>query len=75
MSPTRAHELVVRMAPIVARAMTDAGHLAQVVPWEHRGTCRHDACTPDCLAAQQVATDLLEYLKETQTMAHEEVAG
>lgn len=63
---SRERALLIRLAPIVARAMTEAGHLAQIVTQEHRGNCSVKGCTPDCLEAQQVAVDLRAYLKETR---------
>ena len=59
---TDAETLVRRMAPFLRRAMTDAGHLAQVVTQEHRGGCSWRACSPACLEAQAVCMALAEYL-------------
>lgn len=49
------YELIQRLIFYLDRAMTTAGHLAQVVPWEHRGNCPHDRCTPECIEARELS--------------------
>lgn len=57
-----ADALVRLMAPIVVRAMTDAGHLASIVTQEHRGGCSWRACSPGCIEAQTAVAELAAYL-------------
>ena len=54
--------LILRLARLVQRGMTGAGHLAQLVPQEHRGNCTHLACTPACLEAGDLLRTVEPYL-------------
>lgn len=49
------HLLIRRLATLLRRNMTTSGHLAQIVPWEHRGNCpTRTGCTPECREAQNL---------------------
>jgi hypothetical protein len=51
-------------ALIVASRMTNAGHLAQVVTQEHRGSCTVRGCTPACREAADWLVAVENYLTE-----------
>jgi hypothetical protein len=51
-------------ALIVASRMTHAGHLAQVVTQEHRGSCTARGCTPACREAADWLVAVEDYLNE-----------
>ena len=65
MTDSRERELIFRMAPIVARAITKRGHLAQVVAHEGLGVCSWRRCGRDCVEAQRVVIELADYLDAT----------
>lgn len=55
--------LIRRLGLLVRRGMTPAGHLAQLVPQEHRGNCTHAACTPACIEARDLLSIVEPYLE------------
>ena len=55
--------LILRLADLLCSRMTKAGHLAQVVTWEHRGVCPPKECAPSCLEAQTILTQAVEHLE------------
>lgn len=54
--------LIARLARLLERGMTKAGHLAQIVHQEHRGNCTVQGCTPACLEAQELRRIVQPYL-------------
>lgn len=56
-------DLIWRLTELLRTRMTKAGHLAQIVPQEHRGVCPVGGCAPSCVAAQQAITSAVEYLE------------
>lgn len=68
--PLAAHADVIRLSrplasdvlALLTRQLTTAGHLAQIVPAEHRGVCDVRGCGPSCLAAQATLHAFLDAL-------------
>lgn len=57
-------ELIGRLAELLATRMTRAGHLAAIVPQEHRGSCpANKPCTPACQEASAVLLLAVECLE------------
>lgn len=72
--------LILRLANLLHSRLTRAGHLAQVVTWEHRGVCPPKSCAPSCREAQATLRDALAHLEsvlgdEVRQMTSADVAG
>ena len=55
--------LLLRMADLLRTRFTGAGHLAAIVPWEHRGNCPPRECGPGCLEATALLDDAVAHLE------------
>jgi hypothetical protein len=56
-------ELIGRLAELLATRITKAGHLAAIVPQEHRGNCPVQGCGPACIEANAVLLLAVEHLE------------
>jgi hypothetical protein len=65
-SDAEARDLIRRLGRMLDRAVTVAGHLAQLVAHEHRGHCTVQGCTPGCREAQALRLEVRLYLLATR---------